>query len=134
MRTKIFPVLVSCLATFSLIVGCGTVSVPNAAYNAENFIADGAIAATHVFNQYAQTKETNGPIASIECTRATLYATDVQISASLKLADELRLEMATNSASTNGPLLNSTLQNVEVLSSNVMTTVQAFTNSPPSTP
>lgn len=105
-----------------IITGCQT---PNAAtYQTENLLADSATSATSAFNQYARTQETNGPIESIEEVRTNIYAADARISASLALVNSIRLEMVTNSASTNAPQAAALMQAVANDSTNVVTAVK----------
>lgn len=121
-RISKFAAVAVCVALALIAVGCQT---PNAAtYQTENLLADSATSATSAFNQYAKIQEMNGPVQSIEEARTNIYAADVRIAAALALANSIRLEMATNSASTNSVQLAPLMQAVANDSTNVVSTVK----------
>lgn len=105
-------------------VGCTT---PNAtAFNATSLVADSATAGVHTWNLYYH-QATNGvtaaQLATLNSQRDQVYDASRKLSAALQVANDLRLEIKTNSANTNLTALQVAIAAASSQASNVVNLV-----------
>jgi hypothetical protein len=121
-----FKTLLSVL-TIALLAGCASFNANT--YNAEKLAVDTATTATHGFNQYYQSA-TNGAsaadLAKLNSARDQIYTVDRDLSASLAVLDQARLQYVANAADTNKTAVLAAMQTVSQESSNLVSLVKTF--------